>query len=54
MAVFDASHIVDNDVEGSELYCYNTEGEENSVVSQASCIMDVTLLEQRDVKIYTR
>ena len=34
-------------VEGSELHCYNTEGDRNSVVSQASCRMDVTRLEQR-------
>ena len=32
-------------VEGSELYCYNTEGDGNSVVSQASCRMNVTRLE---------
>ena len=24
-------------VEGSELYCYNTEGDRNTVISQASC-----------------
>ena len=29
----------------TELYRYNTEGDRNSVVSQASCRMDVTLLE---------
>ena len=34
-------------IEGSELYCYNTEGDRNLVVSQASCRMDVTRLEQR-------
>ena len=34
-------------VEGSELYCYNTKGDGNSVVGQASCRMDVTRLEQR-------
>ena len=33
-------HYVDTAVEGSELYCYNTEGDRNSVVSQASCRMD--------------
>ena len=33
-------------VEGSELYFCNTEGNRNSVVSQASCRMDVTWLEQ--------
>ena len=27
------------------LYCYNTEGNRNSVVSQALCKMDVTQLE---------
>ena len=31
-------------VEGSELNCYNTEGDRNSIVSQASCKMDVTLI----------
>ena len=39
-------YYVDTAVEGSELYCYNTEGDRNSVVSQASCRMDVTRLEQ--------
>jgi hypothetical protein len=29
-------------VEGSRLYCYNTEGNRNSVVSKVSCRMDVT------------
>ena len=38
--------LVDNVVEGSELCYYNTEGNRNSVVSQASCRMDVTRLEQ--------
>ena len=33
-------------VEDSELYCYNTEGDRNSFVSQASCRMGVTRLEQ--------
>ena len=37
---------VDTAVEGSELYCYNTEGDRNTVVSQESCRMDVTRLEQ--------
>ena len=37
---------VDTGVEGSELYCYNTEGDRNSVVNQASCKMYVTRLEQ--------
>ena len=30
---------VDTAVEGSELYCYNTEGNRISVVSKASCRM---------------
>jgi hypothetical protein len=30
---------VDTAVEGSELYCYNTEGDRNSIVSQASSIL---------------
>ena len=34
---------VDAEVEGSELYCYNTEDDRNSGVSQASCRMNVTL-----------
>jgi hypothetical protein len=29
-------------VEGSGHYCYNAEGDRNSIVSQASCRMDVT------------
>ena len=33
---------IDTAVEGSELYCYNTEGDRNSFVSQESCRMDVT------------
>ena len=32
-------------VEGSEWFCYNTEGNRNSVVCQPSCRMDVTRLE---------
>ena len=32
---------IDTAVEGSELYCYNTESDRNSVVSQASWKMDV-------------
>ena len=36
---------IDTAVEGSELYFYNTEGNRNSVVSQASCRMVVTRLE---------
>ena len=43
---------VNTAVEGSELYCYNTENDRNSVVSQASCRMDVTRLEQTDIKIH--
>ena len=38
--------ILDTAVEGSELYCYNTEGDINSAVSQAPCRMDLTRLEQ--------
>ena len=38
---------IDTAVEDSQVYCYNTKGNINSVVSQASCIMDVTRLEQR-------
>ena len=34
-------------VKGSELYFYNTEGDRNSVVSQTSCRMDVTRVEQQ-------
>ena len=34
-------------VEGTELYCHNTEGDRNSIVGHASCRMDVTRLEQR-------
>ena len=33
--------ITETAVEGSKLYFYNTEGDRNSVISQASCIMDV-------------
>jgi hypothetical protein len=40
-------------IEGSELYCYNTDGDGNSVVSQALCKMDVVQLESQDVKIHT-
>jgi hypothetical protein len=29
-------------VEDSEVYCYNTKGDRNLVISQASCRMDVT------------
>ena len=39
--------LVDTSVEGSELYCYTTEGNRSSVVSQASCRMDVIRLGQR-------
>ena len=38
---------VDTAVDGSDLYCYNTEGDRNSVESQASCKMYVTRLEHR-------
>ena len=38
---------VDTAVEGTELYCYNTKGDRNSIVSQVSCSMNVTRLEQR-------
>ena len=31
---------------GIELFCYNTEGNRNSVVSQVPCRIDVTRLEQ--------
>ena len=34
-------------VEGSELYCYNTEGDRNSVVSQALCRTGWKLLESQ-------
>ena len=44
---------IDTAIEGSELYCYNTEDDINSLVSQASCRIDLTLLEQKDVKILT-
>ena len=33
---------VDIAVKGCELFCYSTEGDRNSVVSQASCKIDVT------------
>ena len=38
--------VVDTAVESSELCCYNTEDNRNSVVSQGSSRMDVTQLEQ--------
>jgi hypothetical protein len=37
-------YYVDIAVEGSELYSYSTDGDRHSVVSQASCGMDVTRL----------
>jgi hypothetical protein len=37
---------IETAVEGSEIYYYNTEGNRNSVVSQASYRMDMTRLEQ--------
>ena len=39
--------VLDTALEESELYYYNTEGDRNLVVSQASYRMDVTWLEQR-------
>ena len=36
----------DTAVEGSELYCYKTEGDRNSVVSQALFRLDVNRIEQ--------
>ena len=33
-------------VESSELYCYNAEGDRNSVVSQALSRLDVSRLQQ--------
>ena len=39
--------MVDTAVGGSEVYCYNTEDNRNSIISKASCKMDVTRLEQR-------
>jgi hypothetical protein len=38
---------IDSTGEGSELYCYNTEGNRNSDLGQASCRMDMTQLEQQ-------
>ena len=49
---------VDTAVEGSELYCYNREGDRNSVVSQASCRMDVTRIykcikeEENEIQVF--
>ena len=37
--------VVHTAVEGSELYCYNTNDDKNSVVSQASCSKGCTLFE---------
>ena len=37
---------LDTAVEDTELYCFNTEGDRNPVISQGSCRMDVTRLEQ--------
>ena len=34
---------------GSEFYCYNTEGDRNSVVSQAPCWIDVIRLEHINI-----
>ena len=38
---------------GYELYCCNTEGDINSVVSQASCRMDVTRLHRAYSGLWT-
>ena len=38
-------YYIDTAIESSELYCYNTEGDIHSVVSQASCKMGRPLLE---------
>ena len=38
---------VETEIEDSEFYCYNTKEDRSSVVSQASCKMDVSRLEQR-------
>ena len=35
---------VDNAVGSSELYCYNIDGDRNSIVNQASCRMNMTLI----------
>ena len=40
------TYTIDTAVEGSELQCYNTEGDRNSVVCQASKRMNVTRPEQ--------
>ena len=39
------STYIEPTVEDNELYCYNREDDRNSVVSQASCRMEWTLLE---------
>ena len=41
-------YYVDTAVEISELYCYNTEGDRNSVVGQATCRMEVTPVPTED------
>ena len=33
---------VDTAIESSEIYCYNTEGDRNSFISQASCRIEIT------------
>ena len=42
--VLEVAPYVDTEVEDSELYCYNRECNRNSVVSQASCRIEVTLI----------
>ena len=44
---------VDTAIEGGELYCYNMEGDRNSVVNHVSCRMDVTRLEQNSQTVNT-
>ena len=41
---------IDTAVEDSELYCYNTEGYRNSVVSQASCRIGWPQEENMDIQ----
>ena len=41
-------YYVDTAVKGSVLYCYNTEGDRNAVVSQASFRMGWALLELQE------
>ena len=44
---------IDSTVEDNELCCYNTEGDRNSVVSQASWKMGWTLLELKVETVLT-